>query len=121
MGRGGQLRGLRQLMYGVEDVVRAVDAGIRSFLIADIGLLVALRDLQRTGELPEECVWKISVSLAPSNPAALRVLADLGASTVNVPSDLTYADLAEMRRGHRPPPRPLSRVVRRPRGRRPGS
>ncbi|GAA3414034.1 hypothetical protein [Streptosporangium vulgare] len=33
----------------------------------------------------------------PSNPAALRVLADLGASTVNVPSDLTYADLAEMR------------------------
>lgn len=97
MGRGGQLRGLRQLMYGVEDVVRAVDAGIRSFLIADIGLLVALRDLQRTGDLPEECVWKISVSLAPSNPAALRVLADLGASTVNVPSDLTYADLAEMR------------------------
>ncbi|MEU8265607.1 hypothetical protein AB0B89_00455 [Sphaerisporangium sp. NPDC049002] len=96
-GRGGQLRGVRQLMYGVEDVVRAVDAGIRSFLIADIGLLVALRDLQRAGDLTDECVWKVSVSLAPSNPAALRVLADLGASTVNVPSDLTYADLADMR------------------------
>ncbi|WP_344746097.1 hypothetical protein [Streptosporangium vulgare] len=27
MGRGGQLRGLRQLMYGVEDVVRAVGRG----------------------------------------------------------------------------------------------
>jgi hypothetical protein len=35
--------------------------------------------------------------MAPSNPAALAVLARLGATTVNVPSDVTAAELAELR------------------------
>lgn len=96
-GLSGQLRGIRQLSYGVEDVIRAIEAGIRSFLIPDIGLLVILAEMQRVGTIPFECVWKMSVSLAPSNPAAIRVLADLGATTVNVPSDISFADLAEMR------------------------
>ena len=33
--QAGQIRGSRQLRYAVEDVVEAVDAGIRSFLVAD--------------------------------------------------------------------------------------
>jgi hypothetical protein len=37
------------------------------------------------------------VMMAPSNPAAMRLLEQLGASTVNVPSDMTLAQLAEMR------------------------
>ena len=35
----GQLRGARGLAYAVEDVARACEHGIRSFLIADLGLL----------------------------------------------------------------------------------
>jgi len=35
--------------------------------------------------------------LAPSNPAALAVLADLGAGTVNLPTDLSLDELADMR------------------------
>ena len=35
----GQLRGLRGLAYAIEDVARATEAGIRSFLVADAGLL----------------------------------------------------------------------------------
>ncbi|MCP9484461.1 MAG: hypothetical protein MSC30_01245 [Gaiellaceae bacterium MAG52_C11] len=93
----GQLRGLRGLSYAIEDVARAVEAGIRSFLIADTGLLILLRDMQEAGELPAECGWKISVAMAPSNPAALMVLAGLGATTINIPSDITTAELAEMR------------------------
>lgn len=96
-GHAGQVRGLRGLSYAIEDVVRASEAGIRSFLIADTGLLVLLRDMQAAGELPADCGWKISVAMAPSNPAALVVLAGLGATTVNVPSDVTSAELAEMR------------------------
>jgi hypothetical protein len=96
-GHAGQLRGLRGLSYAVEDVVRAVEAGIRSFLVADAGLLMLLRDMQSAGELPTECGWKISVAMAPSNPAGLVVLAGLGATTVNIPSDVTTAELAEMR------------------------
>ena len=96
-GHAGQLRGVRGLSYAIEDVARAAEAGIRSFLVADMGLLTLLRDMQSAGELPAECGWKISVAMAPSNPAALIVLAGLGATTVNIPSDVTAAELAEMR------------------------
>ena len=96
-GHAGQLRGVRGLSYAIEDVARAAEAGIRSFLVADSGLLVLLRDMQAAGELPADCGWKISVAMAPSNPAALVLLAGLGATTVNIPSDITVAELAEMR------------------------
>jgi Peptidase family U32 len=92
-----QVRGMRQLRYAVEDVIRAAEAGIRSFLVADIGLLRTVRQAQSDGVLPASLVWKVSVSMAPSNPVALTVLAGLGASTINVPSDVTVAELAEMR------------------------
>jgi hypothetical protein len=93
----GQVRGVRGLAYAVEDIARACEAGIRSFLIADAGLLDLLRDMQRAGELPRDCVWKISVMMAPSNPAGLRVLERLGATTVNIASDTTVLQLSEMR------------------------
>lgn len=93
----GQIRGNRQLAYAVEDVVRAVEAGIRSFLVADHGLLAVLAEMQRAGELPRECVWKVSVMTAPSNAASLRVLEQLGATTVNIASDVTLGQLAELR------------------------
>jgi hypothetical protein len=95
--QGGQLRGTRQLAYAIEDVLRAVEYGIRSFLVPDFGLLSLLTDMQAEGELPADCVWKISVAMAPSNPAALRTLERMGATTANIPSDVTLAELAEMR------------------------
>ena len=94
----GQVRGVRGLAYAVEDIARACEAGIRSFLIADAGLLDVLRDMQDAGELPLECVWKISVMMAPSNPAGLRVLERSSARRpVNVASDTTVQQLAELR------------------------
>ena len=69
-----QLRGMRQLAYAIEDIARAVEAGIRGFLVAAHGLLTLLVDMQAAGELPAECVWKISVATAPSNPASLQLL-----------------------------------------------
>ena len=35
--------------------------------------------------------------MAPANPASARVLEDLGATTINVPSDLTLPQLAAIR------------------------
>jgi hypothetical protein len=93
----GRLRGTRQLRYAVEDILRAAEQGIRGFLIADLGLLQLVSEMQRAGQLPASIVWKVSAVLAPSNPLAFRVLEGLGASTVNVPSDLTTGQLAEMR------------------------
>ena len=95
----GQLRGMRQLGYAVEDIHRAAETGIRSFLIADLGLLTIVADMKSAGELPADCVWKVSVMMAPSNAASLRLLERLGAGTVNIPSDVSVADLAELRAG----------------------
>jgi len=94
---GGAIRGMRQLRYAVEDVLRAIDCGIRGFLIADLGLLNVLKQAQVRGEIPASVVWKVSVMLAPSNASTLGVLASLGAHTVNLPTDLTLHELAEMR------------------------
>jgi hypothetical protein len=93
----GRLRGFHQLRYAIEDVHRAVDAGIRGFLIADTGLLEVLGTMVAAGELPSSIVWKISAVLAPSNPVTFRQLIDLGGSTVNVPSDVTLTELTEIR------------------------
>jgi hypothetical protein len=94
---GGAIRGMRQFRYAVEDVLRAIDCGIRGFLIADLGLLHVLKQAQLRGEIPASVVWKVSVMLAPSNAATLGVLESLGAHTVNLPTDLTLHELAEMR------------------------
>jgi len=93
----GRLRGMDQLRYALEDILRAVDAGIRGFLIADTGLMQLLRAMVLAHELPETIVWKISAVLAPSNPVSFKQLIDLGGSTVNVPSDMSLAELSEMR------------------------
>jgi hypothetical protein len=93
----GAVRGARQLRYAFEDVARGVEQGIRSFLVADPGLLEVLVDAQRRGELPAEVVWKASVYMAPANPASFAQLERLGASTINVPSDMTLGQLGELR------------------------
>jgi hypothetical protein len=93
----GRLRGFHQLRYALEDIERAVEAGIRGFLIADTGLLEILRDMVSTGELPSNIVWKVSAVLAPSNPVTFRQLVELGGSTINVPSDVSLGELAEIR------------------------
>jgi hypothetical protein len=53
--------------------------------------------MQNAGEIPPSVVWKVSAVIAPSNPLSLRQLERMGASTVNVPSDLTLGELAELR------------------------
>src|SRR5436190_7163724 len=95
--RAGLIRGARQLRYAIDDVLRGVDHGIRGFLVADTGLLEVLAELQRSGEIPTSVVWKVSAMLAPANPVTVRQLDRLGASTINVPSDATLGQLAEMR------------------------
>lgn len=93
----GRLRGFDQLRYAIEDILRAVDAGIRGFLIADTGLMQVLHSMVQAKELPEPIVWKMSAVLAPSNPVAFKQLIDLGGSTVNVPSDMSLSELSEIR------------------------
>ena len=91
------LRGADQLVYALEDVKRAVDLGIESILVSDIGLLAIMGKMKAAGDLPAGLTMKTSVMMAPANPASARVLEDLGATTINVPSDLTLPQLAAIR------------------------
>jgi hypothetical protein len=81
----------------LEAVLRATEEGIRSFLVADLGLLRAVTQAQVQGALPAGLVWKVSASMSPTNPVTLKVLEEMGASTVNIPADVTLDELAEMR------------------------
>jgi hypothetical protein len=90
-------RGAEQLVYAVEDVKRAVRLGIHSILVSDIGLLAILGRMRSAGELPSGLILKTSVMMAPPNPAGARVLEDLGATTINIPSDLTLPQVASIR------------------------
>jgi peptidase U32-like protein len=93
----GALRGADQLVYGIEDVVRAVGLGLRSVLVADVGQLWVLGRMKRSGDLPEDLILKSSVSLPAANPATARLLEDLGVTTINLPIDLTLAQIAAIR------------------------
>jgi hypothetical protein len=94
---GKRVRGMDQILYSIENVRRAADAGIRSFLIADEGLLWILNEMRRSGELPKESIFKVSFSVGQCNPASAKLLESIGAGTFNIPSDLSLAQIASIR------------------------
>ena len=94
---GWGLRGSAQLIYAVEDVKRACALGVRSVLVADLGLVWILDEMKKAGELPPSLLIKISLLFSVANPATARVLERLGAGTLNVSPDLTLAQLAGLR------------------------
>jgi hypothetical protein len=94
---GSLARGRGQLRQVLEDVVRAAEFGFRSVLIADIGVLAAFSAMRDKGIIPADMQAKISVMMPAANPASARLLQDLGASTLNLPTDIDLADLAAIR------------------------
>jgi hypothetical protein len=94
---GGVARGGTGTADAIAEVRRGVRLGIRSFLVADLGVLRELGELRRQGELPASLVLKTSVLLPCANPATARTLEELGATTINVSTDLSPAELGELR------------------------
>jgi len=91
------LRGAEQLIAGIEDVRHGCELGLRCVLVADVGQLWLLGKMRDSGLLPADLRIKVSASLPASNPATARLMQDLGADTINVPVDLSVAQLAELR------------------------
>lgn len=94
---GLQHRGADQLVYAIEDVRRACDLGIRSVLPADLGLIWVLNQMKQKGELPKNLVIKSSVTLPAANPATARLFEEAGVSTLNIPTDLSPAQIGAIR------------------------
>ena len=91
------VRGQEQLVAVLDDVVRAARHGIRSVLLADVGALAAFSHSRAGGLVPPDMQAKVSVMFPIANPATASVLADLGASTLNLPPDLSLAQIAAIR------------------------
>jgi hypothetical protein len=96
---GARARGGDQLRYAVADAERAVELGVPCLLVADEGVLWALHELRAAGALPAEVTLKMSALSAPLNPASFALLERIGADSVNVHSDLSAGQIAELRAG----------------------
>ena len=94
---GGVARGQAAVNWCVAEAQRGVALGIRSFVVADIGVLATLASLKRSGQLPARLVLKTSVYLPCANPPTARVLEQLGAGTINTTTDLSPGQLGQLR------------------------
>jgi hypothetical protein len=92
-----RLRGMEQVVRAVEDVKRAISVGCRGILVYDEGLLWALNEMKKAGDLPKDLQFKVSAHCGHANPAAFKVLAGLGAHTINPVRDLQLPMLAALR------------------------
>jgi hypothetical protein len=97
-GGGMRARGHDAVAGCVEDALRACDLGVRCLLVADEGVLWVLHQLRARGELPPDTTLKVSALIGPVNPVSFRVYEQLGADSLNIPSDLTLDHLTEIRR-----------------------
>jgi len=91
------IRGNAQIEAAVADVDRALEFGVRGFLIGDLGLLKVFRERQAKGIWPQNIHWKVSAYVPAANPPMVKLLQELGASSVNIPSDLTLEQIHEIR------------------------
>ncbi|MFC4008986.1 U32 family peptidase [Nonomuraea purpurea] len=90
-------RGQDQVAAVLDEILRAAEYGFRSVLIADLGVLSVFGRLRSAGHLPADMQAKVSVMLPAANPESARVLEDLGADSLNLPTDLTLAQIAAIR------------------------
>ena len=94
---GMRFRGSDQLAQVIVDIKRTIEFGFRGFLVIDEGLLWALNELKRIGEIPKDVVLKVSIFAGHANPASGKVLEKLGASTFNPLGDLSLPQFASIR------------------------
>lgn len=92
-----RLRGMEQVLRGIEDIRRGYELGCRGFLVYDEGMLWVVNEMRKAGELPKEIIFKCSAHLGHCNPASFKVLANLGADSINPVRDLQIPMIAALR------------------------
>jgi putative protease len=81
-----------QYPFLYEYVARAIDAGVDAFIVADLGLLLTLK------EKGEEIKTIISTGGTAFNSETVRFYQDLGASRIILPRHLTIDEIGEISR-----------------------
>jgi hypothetical protein len=100
---GYRLRGMEQVIRGIEDIKRGYDLGVRGFLIYDEGMLWLAGQMRRDGALPKEIIFKTSAHLGQCNPCSFKLLESLGADSLNPVRDLQIPMIAALRQAIKTP------------------
>lgn len=94
---GYRLRGQEQIVRGVEEIRRAANLGVRSFMIYDEGLLCLLSRMRKDGFIPVDCKFKISAHTGHGNPCSAKLMQEIGANSFNPVRDIQLQMLAAIR------------------------
>ena len=94
---GLRFRGSDQLRQVITDIMTCIELGFRGFLVIDEGLLWLLNEMKKSGDIPEDVTFKVSIYAGHANAAGGKVLEMLGAGTFNPVADLTLPQLAAIR------------------------
>ena len=94
---GGVARGGRAVAASLVDAFRAVDLGVNSLLVGDLGVLQLLDRLKSEGRLPADLVLKTSVLMPLPNGPTATIYEQAGATSLNVSTDLDLSTLGEIR------------------------
>ena len=94
---GLRFRGSDQLRQVITDISTCIDIGFRGFLVIDEGLLWLLNEMKKSGDIPEDVTFKVSIYAGHGNAAGGKVLEMLGAGTFNPVADLTIEQYASIR------------------------
>jgi len=100
---GYRLRGMEQVLRGVEDIKRGYDLGVRAFLVYDEGMLWLVGQMRRDGALPKDIIFKCSAHLGQCNPCSFKLLESLGADSINPVRDLQIPMIAALRQAVKVP------------------
>jgi hypothetical protein len=95
--QGFRLRGSDNIAYWIADLMRGVEAGLRGFLVYDEGVLSIVSKMRAEGFIPKETVFKFSVFGGYCSAAGAKVVASMGADTMNPSSDVTIPILSGIR------------------------
>lgn len=94
---GGVARGGRAVAASLVDAFRAVELGVNSLLVGDLGVLQLLDRLKSDGRLPADLVLKTSVLMPLPNGPTAAIYEQAGATSLNVSTDLDLSTLGEIR------------------------
>ena len=97
MRMGYRLRGYNNLVYAIEDVLRAIDLGVKGILLYDEGLLWVLNNMRKSGDIPKNIKFKVSAHTGHGNPGSFKLLEENGANSVNPVRDLQLEMIAAIR------------------------
>jgi hypothetical protein len=94
---GGAARGNSAVAASLCEAQRACRLGVRSLLVGDLGVLELLARMKADGRLPADLVLKTSVLMPLANGPTGALYERAGATSLNISTDLTIAQIAEIR------------------------